>query len=89
MNPEPIRVDVINSNNIRVDDHVRIVNLLKNKKMPVGIVERIDGAYIYVWVDLPSTSVKNRCVYETYENELVKVTKAEYFKLILSGANEI
>lgn len=74
---------------IQVGNHVRIVNLLRNKKMPVGIVERINSAYFYVWVDLPSTAKKNRCVYEAYENELVKVTKAEYFKLILSGANEI
>ena len=79
MNPEPIRVG----------DHVRIVNLLKNKKMPVGMVERINGAYIYVWVDIGlDSNEKYQNVYETYENELVKITVQEYFKLILAGANE-
>lgn len=76
-------------NCIRVGDHVRIVNLLMNKKMPVGIVEKINGAYIYVWVDIgldPDAKYQN--VYEAYENELVKITKQEYFKLILAGANE-
>lgn len=74
---------------IKVGDHVRIVNLLKNKKMPVGVVESINGAYIYVWVDIgldPNEKYQN--VYEAYENELVKITKQEYFKLILAGANE-
>jgi len=76
-------------NCIRVDDHVRIVSLLKNKKMPVGIVESINGAYIYVWVDIGlDSNEKYQNVYETYENELVKITVQEYFKLILAGANE-
>jgi len=74
---------------IQVGDHVRIVNLLANKKMPVGIIERINGSYIYVHTPVAGETEKNRCVYEAYENELVKVTEQEYFKLILSGANEI
>lgn len=72
-----------------VGDHVRIVNLLANKKMPVGIIESINGGYIYVWVDIgldPNEKYQN--VYEAYANELVKITKQEYFKLILAGANE-
>ncbi len=72
-----------------VGDHVRIVNLLANKKMPVGIIESINGGYIYVWVDIgldPNEKYQN--VYEAYANELVKITGQEYFKLILAGANE-
>lgn len=74
---------------IKVGDHVRIVNLLANKKMPVGVVERIDGYYIYVHTPVSSETKNNKCVYEAYENELVKITKQEYFKLILAGANEV
>jgi hypothetical protein len=72
---------------IKVGDHVRIVNLLANHKMPVGIVERIDGWYIYVHTPVSDETPKDRCVYEAYENELVKITEEEYFKLILKGAN--
>ena len=74
---------------IKIGDHVRIVNLLTNKKMPVGVVERINGAYIYVHTPVAGETTNDRCVYETYENELVKITEQEHFKLILSGANEI
>jgi len=55
--------------------------------MPVGIVERIDGAYHYVWVDMPDAPMIDRCIYEVYHNELVKITEQEYFKLILAGTN--
>ena len=72
---------------IKIGDHVRIVNLLVNKKMPVGFVERIDGAYIYVHTPVDGETTNDRCVYEAYENELVKITEQEYFKLILAGAN--
>jgi len=72
---------------IKVGDHVRIVNLLANKKMPVGLVENIDGAYIYVHTPVDGETPNDRCVYEAYENELVKITEQEYFKLILAGAN--
>ena len=36
----------------KIGDHVRIVNYLRDNKMPVGIVENIDGAYIYVDVNI-------------------------------------
>jgi hypothetical protein len=71
-----------------VGDHVRIVNYLKTS-MPVGIVERIDGEYIYVDVNLDN---QNRHQYkghfEVYRNEIVKITEQEYFRLLLAGANE-
>jgi len=70
-----------------VGDHVRIVNLLMNGKMPVGIVESINGAYIYVHTPVAGETEDDRCVYEAYSNELVHVTEKEYFKLLLQGAN--
>ena len=72
---------------IKVGDHVRIVNYLRTN-MPVGIVERMDGAYIYVTVDVDGREHQYRGKYEVYENELVKITEQEYFKLILAGANK-
>ena len=70
-----------------VGDHVRIVNYLANNKMPVGIVERIDGMYIYVDVNTDDETHKYKGKFEVYANEIVKITEQEYFKLILSGAN--
>ena len=77
----------MNDERIKVGDHVRIVNLLANHKMPVGIVESINGYYIYVYTPVSDETEFNRYIYEAYENELVKITKQEYFKLILSGVN--
>ena len=71
----------------KVGDHVRVVNYLMNNKMPVGIIERINGAYHYVHVAVSDETEDDRCVYECYPNELVKVSEAEYFKLVLSGVN--
>jgi hypothetical protein len=74
---------------IEVGDHVRIVNYLKDNKMPAGIVESIDGAYIYVDVNLDNQERHQyKGHYEVYPNEIVKITEQEYFKLILAGANE-
>ena len=71
-----------------VGDHVRIVNYLKTS-MPVGIVERIDGGYIYVNVNLNNQERHEyKDHYEVYENEIAKITKQEYFRLILAGAND-
>lgn len=71
----------------KVGDHVRLVNVLKNHRMPVGIVESIDGAYIYVHTPVPDETKEDRCVFELYENELVHITEQEHFKLLLAGAN--
>lgn len=73
---------------IRAGDHVRIVNYLKGS-MPVGIVERRDGGYIYVDVNLDNQERHQyKGHYEALENEVVKITEQEYFRLILAGANE-
>jgi len=71
----------------KVGDHVRIVNILKHKKFPVGIVERINGAYIYVHTPVPDETEKDRCVYEVYDNEIIPITEQEYFKALLGGEN--
>ena len=72
----------------KVGDHVRIVNYFVHK-MPVGIVESIDGAYIYVDVNLDNQQRHQyKGHYEVYPNEIVKITKQEYFKLILKGVNK-
>ncbi len=72
---------------IKIGDYVQIVGLYADGN-PTGIVKRKDGAYIYVLVDYPKfKNNKSKLTYETYENELVKITKQEYFKLILSGVN--
>lgn len=70
-----------------IGDHVRVVNLLADKRMPVGIVERINGGYIYVHTPVAGETEDDPCVYEAYSNELVHVTEQEYFKLLLQGAN--
>jgi len=76
---------------IQVGDHVRLLHVfstvLKHKKQPVGIVERIDGWYIYVHTPVSDETPRDRCVYEVYENEIVKITEEEYFRLLLKGAN--
>jgi len=73
---------------VHVGDHVRIVNYLKGS-MPVGKVERIDGEYIYVNVNLDNQDRHQyKGHYEAYLNEIVKITEQEYFKLILAGAND-
>ena len=73
---------------IRVGDHVRIVNYLADSSMPVGIVERMDGGYIYVDVNLDNQERHQyKGHYEVYENEIVKITEQEYFRLILAGTN--
>lgn len=71
----------------KVGDHVRLVNVLQHNRMPVGIVERIDGAYIYVHTPVPDETSKDRCVFELYENELIHITEQEHFKLLLAGVN--
>jgi len=70
-----------------VGDRVRIVNLLANGKMPVGIIECINGAYHYVHTPVAGETKTDRCVYEAYPNELVHVTKEEYFLHLLEGSN--
>ena len=73
----------------KIGDHVRIVNYLRDNKMPVGIVENIDGAYIYVDVNIDNQNRHQyKGHYEVYPNEIVKITEQEYFKLILAGANK-
>lgn len=72
---------------IKISDYVQITGLY-NYKNPVGIVKGINDTYVYVWVDYPEfKDDKSSLTYETYENELVKITKQEYFKLILTGVN--
>lgn len=80
----------MNNSSIKVGDHVRIVNYLTNSNMPVGKVERMDGAYIYVNVntDGDDSRYQYKGHYEVYPNEIVKITKQEYFRLILAGAND-
>ena len=73
---------------IKIGDYVRVVNYLLDKRKPVGIVERVDGAYIYVDVNVDGAEHQYKGHYEVYENEIVRITKKEYFKLILAGANE-
>ena len=70
-----------------VGDHVRIVNYLANKKMPVGLVEGHGNGMIYVHTPVEDETEEDRCVYECYHNELVKITEQEYFKLLLKGVN--
>lgn len=72
---------------IEVGDHVRLVNVLKHPKYPVGIVEQIDGAYIYVHTPVSDETPDDRCVFELYENEIVHITEQEYFKSLLNGDN--
>jgi len=73
----------------QIGDHVRIVNYLTHNQKPVGKVERIDGAYIYVDVNLDNQERHQyKGHYEVYPNEIVKITEQEYFKLILAGAND-
>ena len=72
---------------IKVGDHVRIVNYLTDGNMPVGIVETMDGAYIWVDCNIDGREYQYKGHYEVYPNEIVKITEAEYFKLILAGAN--
>lgn len=73
---------------IKIGDHVRIVNFLLDNKKPVGIVERLDGSYIYINVNVDSAEHQYRGHYEVYDNEIVRITEQEYFKLILAGSNE-
>lgn len=75
------------SDPIKIGDHVRIVNYLINRNMPVGIVERIDGAYIYVNATIDGKEHQYKGHYEVYPNEIVKITEQEFFKFLLSGAN--
>lgn len=72
---------------MKVGDHVRIVNFLKHGNYPVGVIERFDGAYIYVHTPVVDETPKDRCVFEMYENEIVYITDKEYFKALLDGNN--
>jgi len=72
---------------LKVGDHVRVVNYLANNRMPVGIIESIDGSYHYVHTPVNDETEDDRCVFECYDNELVKVTEQEYFMLLLAGTN--
>jgi len=74
-------------NKYKVGDYVRCVNILKHKKFPVGIIESIDGGYIYVHTPVPDETPKDRCVWEVYDNEIVLLTKKEYFAALLNGDN--
>lgn len=70
-----------------VGDHVRLVNVLKHPNYPVGIVENIDGAYIFVHAPVPDETPKDRCIFEVYDNEIVYITEKEYFASLLRGDN--
>lgn len=72
---------------IKVGDHVRLVNVLRHPDYPVGVIEQIDGAYIYVHTPMADETAKDRCVFELYENEFVFITEQEYFKALLNGDN--
>jgi len=72
---------------MKIGNHVRLVNVLKHPNYPVGIVERIDGAYIYVHTPIADEIEKDRCVFEVYDNEIVSITENEYFKALLAGDN--
>ena len=72
---------------LEIGDYVRVVNFLANGKMPVGIIERINGAYYYVHTPVKDETETDRCVNECYYNELVKISEQEYFKCILGGSN--
>lgn len=74
-------------NAYKVGDHVRLVNILKFVKHPVGIIEHIDGAYHYVHTPVPDETEDDRCVFEVYDNEIVPITEQEYFKALLKGDN--
>lgn len=73
---------------IKVGDYIRLVNFLLDEKRPVGIVVHINGSYIDVDVNTDGKKHRYRGKYEVYPNEIVKITKQEYFKLILAGSNE-
>lgn len=73
--------------NDRIGSYVRLVNVLKHPKYPVGKIERIDGAYIYVHTPAQDETPDDRCVFEVFENEIVHITEKEYFKSILRGDN--
>jgi len=72
---------------IEVGDHVRVVNFVLHNKQPVGIVDRLDGAYIYVLAEIADAKDENPVTFECYYNEIVKITEQEYFKLLLKGVN--
>jgi hypothetical protein len=72
---------------IEVGNYVRLVNVLKHPLMPVGKIESINGAYIYVHTPVQDETPDDRCVFEVYENEIVSITEKEYFKSILRGDN--
>ena len=71
----------------KVGDHVRLVNVLKHPNYPVGIIEDINGSYIYIHTPVSDETPKDRCVFECYENEIVSITEKEYFKSLLKGDN--
>ena len=70
-----------------IGDHVRLVNTLKHPNYPVGIIESIDGGYIYVHTPIADETPKDRCVFEVYDNEIVYITEQEYFAALLKGDN--
>lgn len=72
---------------VKIGDYVRCVNVLKHPKYPVGIIEGIDGGYIYVHTPVQDETPDDRCIFELYDNELVKITEKEYFKSLLRGDN--
>jgi len=72
---------------IKIGDYVRLVNVLKHPLYPVGRIERIDGAYVYVHTPVIDETEDDRCVFELLENEIVHITEKEYFKSILRGDN--
>ncbi len=71
----------------QVGDYVKLVNVLKHPNYPVGIIESIDGGYFFVHTPVDDETPDDRCVFELYHNELVKITEKEYFKSLLRGDN--
>jgi hypothetical protein len=71
----------------KIGDRVRVVGYFENGHKPVGIIERFDGAYVYVHTPVKDETEKDRCVLENYDHELIHVSDAEYFKLLLKGEN--
>lgn len=80
---------MVNKERVKIGDHVRVLNTqLSTGLKPVGIVDNIDGYYFDVRVKVDDIEVgMEYAVFEAYENELEIITKEQYFKEVLRGAN--